>query len=143
MIKPVNREVRTETKIVAMFTIRQFVALIITGIIALVLALTVKLDIKLQVLLFYCPLGFLCLFFGFFTLGGLKGEQILLKYVKCLIYGNQIRKYRTLNRYVSLFHIIDNKNKNKNIDKKEKKKNRKKSPVFNTYLFICIAPFLK
>ena len=82
MIKPVNREVRTETKIVAMFTVRQLVAVIITGIIALVLALTVKLDIKLQVLLFYCPLGLLCFFFGFLNLGGLKGEQILLKYVK-------------------------------------------------------------
>lgn len=102
LILPIEKEIETEHKIIGRFNPRQAVCggVIIASIILFYLSLG---DLFLTIV---CTMPFLAVFgvLGWYTKCGLNAEDVALKMLQEKYYKNQVRKYRTRNKYFALYN---------------------------------------
>ena len=117
LILPIEKEIETEHKIIGRFNPRQAVCggAIIASIVLFYLSLG---DLFLTIV---CTMPFLAVFgvLGWYTKCGLNAEDVALKILQEKYYKNQVRKYRTRNKYFALYNRAYAR-------KREQKKSRKR-----------------
>lgn len=120
--KEIEKEIQQENKVIMNFTIRQIVCLSIALVCSILIAVFLGLDFSIAV--FPClVIGLICFAFGWIRQDGLTMEKILLKKLQTYVYKNNVRVYKTKNRYITLFNQeYDRRRQMDGRDKKIKKK---------------------
>lgn len=131
--KEIEKEIQQENKVLLNFTLRQLICLSAAVVCSVLIA--VFLGISFSLAIYPCLIiGVICFAFGWVKQDGIPMERILLKRLQTGLYQNNMRVYKSKNRYVSLLNkeyerrrVLDL--KDKNIKKKYKRelKNKKKA----------------
>lgn len=128
----IEKEIKGENKVALGLNFRQLVCVSICGGLAVGLSLVTGLPIT-EAVIPDSVLAVAAYYVGWKEVNGMKAEYFALKRVKELVYRNQVRTYRTKNRYVTLLNeryqamrAADMQDKGKaKIMKKEEKRRRK------------------
>lgn len=119
----IEREIQQENKIFMGLSIRKAVACVVAIVICIILTVLLTFEISI----YPCVgVAVLVYFFGWFKKDGLTFEKYLIKIIKEKLYHNNIRKYRTKNKYVSLMNNEYNRHKNIDMSNKQVAKQIKK-----------------
>lgn len=131
--KEIEKEIQQENKVLLNFTLRQLICLSAAVVCSVLIA--VFLGISFSLAIYPCLIiGVICFAFGWVKQDGIPMERILLKRLQTGLYQNNMRVYKSKNRYVTLLNkeyerrrVLDL--KDKNIKKKYKRelKNKKKA----------------
>ena len=99
----VEKEIKGENKVALGLNFRQLVCVSVCGVLAVGLSLAAGLPIT-EAVIPDSVLAVAAYYIGWKEVGGMKAEYFLLKKAKELVYRNQVRTYRTKNRYVTLLN---------------------------------------
>ena len=99
----IPKEIQQENKVVLMFTMRQFICVSIAAVLCFGMAVLLDMEFSLAV---YpsIVIGVAAFAFGWIRQDGMTFERILWKRIQAGIYKNNVRPYRTKNRYVPLMN---------------------------------------
>lgn len=139
----IEKEIRLENKILLNFNLRQVICLCVA--VALSVVCAVFLNMEFSLALYPCMvIGGVCFVFGWGKMEGLPMERILSKKLQTALYQNDVRVYKTRNRYISMLNreydrrrVADLQDKRiKKQIKRERKiaKKRKKKSVYRVIL---------
>ena len=139
----IEKEIQQENKILLNFNLRQVICLCVAVVLSVVCA--VFLDMEFSLALYPCMvIGGVCFVVGWGKMDGLPMERILAKKLQTALYQNDVRVYKTRNRYISMLNReydrrraadLQDKRIKKQI-KRERKvaKKRKKKSVYRVIL---------
>lgn len=121
----VEKEIKQEHKTFWGFTGRQLLSILIFGAPILALNLFIKMPLFARVISgIFAGVGIF--FFGFKKYSGMTFEQYQSKKIKCKVYNNDKRFYRTRNAYIAVMNTYYNRIRNNDIHDKAKAKYIKK-----------------
>lgn len=128
----IEKEIQQENKIILNLNLRQVVCLCVA--VALSVLCAVFLDMEFSLAVYPCMvIGGICFLFGWGKLDGFPMERILAKRLRAAIYQNDVRVYRTRNRYITLLNreydrrrVADWKDRKIRRQIKRERRNRKK-----------------
>lgn len=135
--REIEKEIQQENKVLLNFTMRQVICLSVALVCSILIAVFLGLDFSIAI--YPCfAIGILCFAFGWMKQDGIPMERILFKKLQVYLYQNDVRVYKTKNRYIVMLNReydrrrrIDSRDKKlkKNIRREagEKKKSQKKS----------------
>lgn len=135
--REIEKEIQQENKVLLNFTMRQVICLSVALVCSILIAVFLGLDFSIAI--YPCfAIGILCFAFGWMKQDGIPMERILFKKLQVYLYQNDVRVYKTKNRYIVMLNReydrrrrIDSRDKKlkKNIrrEAREKKKPQKKS----------------
>lgn len=109
----IEKEINQENKAIAGFNLRQAICIGILIVISLIFVIALKFDT--DILLY--PIGAVAIVlyaFGWYKPNGLPFEKFLVKQIQALVYGSNVRRYKTKNQYVCM--VNEEYNRRKNID---------------------------
>jgi len=123
--REIEKEIQQENKVIMNFTMRQVICLSVAVVCSVVISVFLGWDFTIAI--YPCfVMGILCFAFGWVKQDGIPMEKILLKKLQTNIYQNDIRVYKTKNRYtVMLNREYDRRRQMDCRDKKLKKAIRK------------------
>lgn len=123
--REIEKEIQQENKVIMNFTMRQVICLSVAVVCSVVISVFLGWDFTIAI--YPCfVMGILCFAFGWVKQDGIPMEKILLKKLQTNIYQNDIRVYKTKNRYtVMLNREYDRRRQMDCRDKKLKKTIRK------------------
>lgn len=99
----IEKEIQQENKILLNFNLRQVVCLCIAAALSVVCAVFLNMEFSLAV--YPClVVGGVCFAFGWWKMDGLPMEWILWKKVQTSLYKNNVRLYKTKNRYIVMLN---------------------------------------
>lgn len=99
----IEKEIQQENKILLNFTLRQVVCLCVAAVLGVVCA--VFLDMEFSLAVYPClAAGGICFAFGWWKVDGLPMERVLLKKLQAGVYQNNVRLYKTKNRYIVMLN---------------------------------------
>ncbi len=99
----IEKEIQQENKILLNFNFRQVVCLCIAAALSVVCAVFLNMEFSLAV--YPClVVGGVCFVFGWWKMDGLPMEWILWKKVQTSLYKNNMRLYKTKNRYIVMLN---------------------------------------
>lgn len=124
MLLPVIKEIETEHKVYKDYNMRQMIG-IVTTILFFIIFYIIFRDLAVAVG-FAVPIALLSVFLSKSSDTGITPEESILKKAQIHYYHNESRKYRTRNRYMSMYNTAYKKmrnkdNNNKNVVKQIKK----------------------
>lgn len=139
----IEKEIQQENKILLNFNLRQVICLCVAVVLSVVCAVFLNMEFSLA--LYPCMvIGGVCFVFGWGKMDGLPMERILAKKFQTALYQNDVRVYKTRNRYISMLNreydrrrVADLQDKRiKKQIKRERKvvKKRKKKSVYRVIL---------
>ena len=99
----IEKEIKGENKVALGLNFRQLICVSVCGGLAVGLSLVTGLPIT-EAVLPDMVLAVVAYYVGWKEVNGMKAEYFALKRVKELVYRNQVRTYRTKNRYVTLLN---------------------------------------
>ena len=99
----IEKEIKGENKVALGLNFRQLICVSVCGGLAVGLSLVTGLPIT-EAVLPDTVLAVVAYYVGWKEVNGMKAEYFALKRVKELVYRNQVRTYRTKNRYVTLLN---------------------------------------
>ena len=99
----IEKEIKGENKVALGLNFRQLICVSVCGGLAVGLSLVTGLPIT-EAVLPDAVLAVVAYYVGWKEVNGMKAEYFALKKVKELVYRNQVRTYRTKNRYVTLLN---------------------------------------
>lgn len=117
----IEKEIAHDNKVFGNFTIRQAIFTVISAV-AILLFYMITNDIVFGMIC-ASPVAALCIYLGFYNIGGLSPEEIALKKIESKFFKNEIRKYRTKNQYFQLMNRAYAKGKKVQSTTKPKGKN--------------------
>lgn len=117
----IEKEIKQQYKVVGEFTMRQGICLIVATAILIVIKLVSGLDFA-SLALPIIGAAYLAYIFGWKEKNGEYAERWLLKDILKKIYKNEIRGYRTMNRYVCLYNKAYSSLRAKDLSDKKKAK---------------------
>ena len=119
--REIEKEIRQENKVLLNFTLRQVIC--VSAALLCSICFTVFLGLEFFEAVYPClVIGGLCFAFGWWKQDGIPMERILLKKLQVALYQNNIRKFKTRNRYVVLLN--EEYERRKQLDLKDKKLKR-------------------
>ena len=99
----IEKEIQQENKILLNFNLRQVICLCVAVVLSVVCV--VFLDMEFSLALYPCMvIGGVCFVFGWGKMDGLPMERILAKKLQTALYQNDVRVYKTRNRYISMLN---------------------------------------
>lgn len=124
--KEMEKEVQQDNKVIAGLNIRQVVCLGIAGSLCIIISLF--LDVGFEISMYPCmALGWGAYLFGWKTKDGMHYEKILLKKLQQALYKNNVRYYRTKNKYITLMNREYVRRRNMDLKDKKTAKEIKKA----------------
>ena len=130
--REIEKEIKQENKVILNFTSRQVICLSAALVFSVFISIFLGLDFEMA--LFPCfIMGVLCFAFGWLKQDGIPMERILWKRLQVALYRNDMRVYKTKNRYIAMLNReydrrrqIDRRDRAiKRQIKREKRKNKK------------------
>lgn len=119
----IEREIQQENKIFMGLSVRKAIVCVVAIVICIVLTVFLTFEISIYPCI---GVAILVYFFGWFKKDGLTFEKYLMKIIKEKLYHNNVRKYRTKNKYISLMNNEYNRHKNIDMSNKQVAKQIKK-----------------
>ena len=137
--REIEKEIQQENKVILNFTMRQVVCLSVALVFSVLISVVLAWDFTVAI--YPCfVIGGVCFAFGWMKQDGLPMERILVRKLQVHLYKNNVRIYKTKNRYVMMMNreydrrrAMDSQNKRlqKSVrkDAKRKKKELRRSKL--------------
>ena len=121
----IEKEIQQENKVILNFTLRQVICLSVAVVCSVLIAVFLGLDFSIAV--YPCMIiGGFCFAFGWMKQDGIPMERILLKKLQTYLYKNNVRVYKTKNRYITLLNREYDRRRQMDMRDKRMKKRQKK-----------------
>ena len=128
--REIEKEIQQENKVILNFTMRQVVCLSVALVFSVLISVVLKWDFTIAI--YPClVIGAVCFAFGWMKQDGIPMERILMRKLQVHLYKNNVRIYKTKNRYVVMMNreydrrrLVDG--KDKKLQKRMKKGYRKR-----------------
>ena len=128
--REIEKEIQQENKVILNFTMRQVVCLSVALVFSVLISVVLKWDFTIAI--YPCfVVGGVCFAFGWMKQDGIPMERILMRKLQVYLYKNNVRVYKTKNRYVVMMNreydrrrLVDS--KDKRLQKQLKKAHRKR-----------------
>ena len=137
--REIEKEIQQENKVILNFTMRQVVCLSVAVVCSVLISVVLAWDFTIAI--YPClVIGVVCFAFGWMKQDGIPMERILVRKLQVYLYKNNVRVYKTKNRYVVMMNreydrrrLVDGKDKKlqKSVrkDAKRKKKELRRSKL--------------
>ena len=137
--REIEKEIQQENKVILNFTMRQVVCLSVAVVCSVLISVVLAWDFTIAI--YPCfVIGVVCFAFGWMKQDGIPMERILVRRLQVHLYKNNVRIYKTKNRYVVMLNreydrrrLVDSKDKKlkKSVrkDAKRKKKELRRSKL--------------
>ena len=137
--REIEKEIQQENKVILNFTMRQVVCLSVAVVCSVLISVVLAWDFTIAI--YPCfVIGVVCFAFGWMKQDGIPMERILMRKLQVYLYKNNVRVYKTKNRYVVMMNreydrrrLVDSKDKRlkKSVrkDAKRKKKELRRSKL--------------
>lgn len=109
----IEKEINQENKVIMDLNLRQFVCLIILAISSIIIVAIMGMEGNIS-LYPISAVAALLFAFGWYKPNGLPFEKYAMKQLQTMLYGSNVRKYKTKNQYVVM--VNDEYKRRKNID---------------------------
>lgn len=101
--REIEKEIQQENKVILNFTMRQVVCLSVALVFSVLISVVLKWDFTIAI--YPClVIGALCFAFGWMKQDGIPMERILVRKLQVYLYKNNVRVYKTKNRYVVMMN---------------------------------------
>lgn len=121
----IEKEIQQENKVILNFTMRQVSCLSVAVVCSVLIAVFLGLEFSIAV--YPCMIiGGLCFAFGWMKQDGIPMERILLKKLQTTLYKNNVRVYKTKNRYITLLNREYDRRRQMDMRDRRMKKRQKK-----------------
>ena len=101
--REIEKEIQQENKVILNFTMRQVVCLSVALVFSVLIAVVLAWDFTIAI--YPCfVIGGVCFAFGWMKQDGLPMERILVQKLQVHLYKNNVRIYKTKNRYVMMMN---------------------------------------
>lgn len=130
--REIEKEIQQENKVILNFTMRQVVCLSVALVFSVLISVVLAWDFTVAI--YPCfVIGGVCFAFGWMKQDGLPMERILVRKLQVHLYKNNVRIYKTKNRYVVMMNreydrrrLVDSKDKKlqKSVRKEAKRKKK-------------------
>ena len=128
--REIEKEIQQENKVILNFTMRQVVCLSVALVFSVLISVVMAWDFTIAI--YPCfVIGAVCFAFGWMKQDGIPMERILMRKLQVYLYKNNVRVYKTKNRYVVMMNreydrrrLVDS--KDKGLQKQLKKAHRKR-----------------
>ena len=102
--REIEKEIQQENKVILNFTMRQVVCLSVALVFSVLIAVVLAWDFTIAI--YPCfVIGGVCFAFGWMKQDGLPMERILVQKLQVHLYKNNVRIYKTKNRYVMMMNL--------------------------------------
>lgn len=130
--REIEKEIQQENKVILNFTMRQVVCLSVAVVCSVLISVVLAWDFTIAI--YPClVIGVVCFAFGWMKQDGIPMERILMRKLQVYLYKNNVRIYKTKNRYVVMMNreydrrrLVDGKDKKlqKSVRKDAKRKEK-------------------
>lgn len=101
--REIEKEIQQENKVILNFTMRQVVCLSVALVFSVLISVVLAWDFTVAI--YPCfVIGGVCFAFGWMKQDGLPMERILVRKLQVHLYKNNVRIYKTKNRYVVMLN---------------------------------------
>ena len=101
--REIEKEIQQENKVILNFTMRQVVCLSVAVVCSVLISVVLAWDFTIAI--YPCfVIGAVCFAFGWMKQDGVPMERILLRKLQVYLYKNNVRIYKTKNRYVVMMN---------------------------------------
>ena len=101
--REIEKEIQQENKVILNFTMRQVVCLSVALVFSVLISVVLKWDFTIAI--YPClVIGAVCFAFGWMKQDGIPMERILMRKLQVHLYKNNVRIYKTKNRYVVMMN---------------------------------------
>lgn len=101
--REIEKEIQQENKVILNFTMRQVVCLSVALVFSVLISVVLAWDFTVAI--YPCfVIGGVCFAFGWMKQDGLPMERILVRKLQVHLYKNNVRIYKTKNRYVMMMN---------------------------------------
>lgn len=115
--REIEKEIQQENKVILNFTMRQVVCLSVAVVCSVLISVVLAWDFTIAI--YPClVIGVVCFAFGWMKQDGIPMERILVRKLQVYLYKNNVRVYKTKNRYVVMMNreydrrrLVDSKDK--------------------------------
>lgn len=130
--REIEKEIQQENKVILNFTMRQIVCLSVALVFSVLISVVLAWDFTIAI--YPCfAIGAVCFAFGWMKQDGIPMERILVRKLQVYLYKNNVRVYKTKNRYVVMMNqeydrrrMVDSGDKKlKKVVRKEVKRKKK------------------
>lgn len=114
----IEKEINQENKVILGLNVRQIVCVGLIVLFAVLVIVVMGMDFEVAII----PMvlfAAVCGMFGWYKPDGIPFERVLLKKVQTMMYGSNVRKYKTKNQYVTMLN--EEYSRRRNIDAGDKK----------------------
>ena len=131
--REIEKEIQQENKVILNFTMRQVVCLSVAVVCSVLISVVLAWDFTIAI--YPClVIGVVCFAFGWMMQDGIPMERILVRKLQVHFYKNNVRIYKTKNRYVVMMNreydrrrLVDSGDKKLQKQLKKAHKKRKKT----------------
>lgn len=101
--REIEKEIQQENKVILNFTMRQVVCLSVALVFSVLISVVLAWDFTVAI--YPCfVIGGVCFAFGWMKQDGLPMERVLIRKLQVHLYKNNVRIYKTKNRYVVMMN---------------------------------------
>ena len=131
--REIEKEIQQENKVILNFTMRQVVCLSVALVFSVLISVVLAWDFTIAI--YPClVIGVVCFAFGWMKQDGLPMERILVRKLQVHLYKNNVRIYKTKNRYVVMMNREYDRRRamdsqDKKLQKRMKKERRKRKKM--------------
>lgn len=101
--REIEKEIQQENKVILNFTMRQVVCLSVALVFSVLISVVLAWDFTVAI--YPCfVIGGVCFAFGWMKQDGLPMERVLIRKLQVHLYKNNVRIYKTKNRYVVMLN---------------------------------------
>lgn len=101
--REIEKEIQQENKVILNFTMRQVVCLSVAVVCSVLISVVLAWDFTIAI--YPClVIGAVCFAFGWMKQDGIPMERILVRKLQMHLYKNNVRVYKTKNRYVVMMN---------------------------------------
>ena len=101
--REIEKEIQQENKVILNFTMRQVVCLSVALVFSVLISVVLAWDFTIAI--YPClVIGAVCFAFGWMKQDGIPMERILMRKLQVHLYKNNVRIYKTKNRYVVMMN---------------------------------------
>lgn len=101
--REIEKEIQQENKVILNFTMRQVVCLSVAVVCSVLISVVLAWDFTIAI--YPCfVIGVVCFAFGWMKQDGIPMERILVRKMQVYLYKNNVRVYKTKNRYVVMMN---------------------------------------
>ena len=135
--REIEKEIQQENKVILNFTMRQVVCLSVALVFSVLISVVLKWDFTIAI--YPClVIGAVCFAFGWMKQDGIPMERILMRKLQVHLYKNNVRIYKTKNRYVVMMNreydrrrLVDC--QDKKLQRRLRKEHRKRKKMLEVF----------